>query len=151
MESLVWYPCSRSWKIFGFGNGRGRLRGWAGSTGKGGFCASALWGTDCSHSQLRKRARGTIEGLEASIKKGVQRSRDNVVTVGGKSFAGAPKADVLVSTWKPEAWGCLVSFHILLSLTSTPNEDFTGVMLTEKAWAAAGFETVLGSKVYVAL
>jgi hypothetical protein len=94
---------------------------------------------------------GTIEGLEASIEKGVQRSRDNVVTVGGESFAGAPEADALVSTWKPEAWGCLISFHLLLSLTSNPNEDYTGVMLTEKARAAAGFETVLGSKVYAAL
>jgi hypothetical protein len=70
---------------------------------------------------------------------------------GGESFVGAPKADALVSTWKPEAWGCLISFHLLLSLTSNPNEDYTGVMLTEKALAAAGFETVLGSKVYAAL
>eukprot|EP00978_Attheya_sp_CCMP212_P046100 scaffold373884_cov24-Attheya_sp.AAC.1 len=40
---------------------------------------------------------GTIEGLEESIEKGVQRqrSRDNVVTVGGESFAGAPEADFL--------------------------------------------------------
>ena len=94
---------------------------------------------------------GTIEGLMESIEKGVQRSRDNVVTLGGESFAGASEVSALVSTWKPEAWGCLVSFHILLSLASNPNEDYAGVMMTEKARAAAGFETVLGSKVYAAL
>jgi hypothetical protein len=94
---------------------------------------------------------GTITGLEEAIEKGVKRSRDDVITLGGESFAGAPDAGALVSTWKPEAWGCVMSFHILLSLSSNPNVDYAGVMQIEKVRASAGFTTVLGSKVYAAL
>jgi hypothetical protein len=41
-------------------------------------------------------------------------------------------------------------FHILLSLSLNP-VDYAGVMQIEKARTSAGFTTVLGSKVYVAL
>ena len=94
---------------------------------------------------------GTIIGLEEAIEKGVKRSRDDVITLGGESFSGPLDVGALVSTWKDEAWGCVMSFHILLSLSSNPNVDYAGVMQIEKARASAGFTTVLGSKVYAAL
>eukprot|EP00978_Attheya_sp_CCMP212_P005962 scaffold13409_cov58-Attheya_sp.AAC.2 len=51
---------------------------------------------------------GIIVGLEAAIDKGVKRSKDDVVTLGGESFAVPPDVGAFVSAWKPEAWGCVV-------------------------------------------